>query len=213
MKKFVNRVDAGKQLSNALSAHKDKPDHLILALPRGGVPVAYEIATALHLPLDVFLVRKLGVPQHEELAMGAIVEKNKCFLNHTLINHLNISDDEINVVIEKEKQELLRRLTLYRQSKALPLLQDKTVILVDDGIATGATIKAAADSLKDLHPKELILAVPIASPDSLAQLTVLVDQVVCLMTPEPFYSVGQGYEDFSEVTDQEVLTLLRRSPK
>lgn len=208
MKRFKDRIDAGQQLAGELIKYQNEKDALVLALPRGGVPVAHEIALALHLPMTVFIVRKLGVPGHEELAMGALAEGNICIMNNKLVEQLEISEEQIHVVVEKEKEELKRRIQRYRHNQALPPILQKTVILVDDGIATGSTVKAAVLAIRTFWPKEIILAVPVASYDSLSELSNLVDKVVCLMSPEPFYSVGQWYEVFSQTSDEEVIALL-----
>src|SRR3990167_9484590 len=175
---FKNRSDAGKQLAKRLLDYQDKSDVLILALPRGGVPVAFEIANMLHVPMTVFLVRKLGVPGHEELAMGALAEDGYAFLNKKFISQLGITQSQINTVLEKEKNELARRLQLYRHGKKLPSLNNKIIILVDDGIATGATVQAAIQVLKLLSPKKIIVATPIASVESATALASQVDDMV-----------------------------------
>lgn len=212
MSLFKNRTDAGQQLAKKLLHYKNKKDVLVLALPRGGVPIAFEIATALHVPMTVFLVRKLGVPGHEELAMGAISEGNVFTLNQKLMQQLHISEEDIQYGLKKEQQELTRRLQHYRQGKQLPKLDNNTVILVDDGIATGATFKAATQALKTLHPKKIIVATPVASKDSLREIASSVDEVVCLATPEPFYGVGQWYQHFDQTSDKEVIHLLQSVP-
>lgn len=209
---FKNRSDAGQQLAQTLLHYKNKKDTLILALPRGGVPIAFEIATVLQAPMTVFLVRKLGVPGHEEVAIGAIAEGEVRILNQDLVQQLSISESDIQYRVNQEQQELNRRLRYYRQSKPLPKLDNDTVILVDDGIATGATCKAAIHALKLLHPKKIIVATPVASKDSLEEISPLVDDVVCLATPEPFYSVGQWYQHFAQTNDHEVIRLLQSVP-
>lgn len=213
MERYQNRSEAGKYLAQNLQAYQNQKDTIVLALPRGGVPVAYEVAKKLQLPLDVFLVRKLGLPQHEEMAMGAIAEGNIFILNEALIDHLQLSETDIQMVILKESEELERRLQRYRQGLPLPELKDKTIILVDDGIATGATIKAAIMSLHKHRLKELILAVPVASSESIHELEPTVEQVVCPLTPENFYAVGQWYLSFPQITDEEVLSLLNKAKK
>lgn len=212
MRIFNDRIDAGQQLSARLSCYKDQTNTIILALPRGGVPVAFEVAKMLHLPMTVFLVRKLGVIGQEELAMGAVAEGGICFRNQELIDQLGITEQKIHFVLNKEKQELNRRLQYYRQGCPLPALKNKTIILIDDGIATGATFKAVIMALKNLKPKKIILAVPVASSDSLQETSLLVDETVCLITPEPFYGVGQWYKYFDQTTDDEVLNLLKAVP-
>ncbi|WP_116964439.1 phosphoribosyltransferase [Fastidiosibacter lacustris] len=212
MRVFKNRADAGQQLAEKLLSYQNKKDVLVLALPRGGVPVAFEIANILHVPMSVVLVRKLGIPGQEELAMGAVSEGNVRILNQELIQHLNISEKQIQHVLQKEQQELARRLQRYRQGKPLLKLNNKTIILVDDGIATGATFKAAIQALKTSNPKKLVIATPVASHSSFQEITSLVDESVCLVTPEPFYGVGQWYQRFDQISDEEVLNLLQTSP-
>lgn len=208
---FKNRQDAGQQLAETLIDYQGKENVVILALPRGGVPVAFELAKRLSLPMTVFLVRKIGVPGHEELAMGAVAEGGICLLNQELISRLHILTSGVTAVLEKEKQELSRRLQHYRQGKQLPNLTNKIVILVDDGIATGATCKVAIQALNTLKPKQLMVATPLASKDSFQEISTLVDKMVCLATPEPFYGVGQWYEYFDQTSDEEVLTALSES--
>lgn len=210
MFRYKNRAEAGKILASELSSYRNMRDIVVLALPRGGVPVAAEIAYYLNLPLNIFLVRKLGVPNHEEVAMGAIAEGNICILNNDLIEQLKINNEQIQKVIYQEKQELARRLQLYRQNKKLPSLQQKTIILVDDGIATGASIKAAITALRLLQPKEIILAAPVASKESIFALSSLVNLIICPLLPDNFYGVGQWYEDFTQTTDEEVTHLLAK---
>lgn len=208
MRRLKDRVDAGQELVNALKKYKDQKNTIVLALPRGGVPVGYEIASALHLPMTVFIVRKLGVPGQEEFAMGALAEDGFVVMNEPLINQLGMTDREIQTVVEKETTELNRRVQHYRHGAPLPQLKQKNIILVDDGIATGATVKAAILAIRTLKPARIILAVPVASRESLRTLSELVDEVVCLMTPALFNSVGEWYDVFSQTTDEEVMALL-----
>lgn len=210
MMRFRDRTDAGQQLAQKLGQYQSQKDTLILALPRGGVPIAYELTTALNLPMSIFLVRKLGVPWHEELAMGALAEKDICILNKSLITQLGITEAQIQTILEKEQKELVRRLQCYRQGRPLPNLQDKTVILVDDGIATGASLKTAIRSIETFQPKNIVLAVPVASRDSIQELTPHVSKFICLITPEVFSGVGEYYEKFEQMTDEEVLNILSR---
>ena len=182
---------------------------MILALPRGGVPVAYEVAKQLQLPLDVFLVRKLGAPYYKELAMGAIASGGVTILNSSVISNLNISEDEINSVKEQEEKELKRREVQYRNGRPFPTIHGKHIILIDDGIATGTTMQAAVTALKELTPAKIIVAVPVAASMSVATLQAFVDEIVCVATPEPFYAVGAVfYEVFSQTSDEEVCNLL-----
>ncbi|MCD6045243.1 MAG: phosphoribosyl transferase [Gammaproteobacteria bacterium] len=208
---FNDRAEAGQQLAKKLLAYQNRKDLLILALPRGGVPVAFEIAKLLHAPMTVFLVRKLGVPGYEEVAMGAIAEGNIPIFNNELIHSLNVTAQQIQHILQKEQNELARRLQHYRQGKPLPALHHKIIILVDDGAATGATFKAAIHALKIFKPKKLIVAIPVASQNSLQEITSLVDEIAYLAAPEPFYGVGQWYQHFDQTSDEEVLNLLQAS--
>lgn len=205
---FINRTEAGKSLAEALQKYVDNPNVLVLALPRGGVPVAYEVAKQLNVNLDIFLVRKLGVPGHEELAMGAIAWNDVTIFNPGIISGLHISEDQIAVVVENESAELKRRNLEYRQNKPLPNIESKTVILVDDGLATGATMRAAIAALKQMKPSAIIVAVPVAPADACEEIRQTVDDLICLETPDPFYAVGTWYDEFSQTTDQQVKTLL-----
>lgn len=207
---FRDRFDAGRQLAAHLERYANRPDVLVLGLPRGGVPVAYEVAKILHTPLDVFVVRKLGVPGHEELAMGAIASGGVRVLNDDVVRDLQISVSQIDAVTAREERELQQRERLFRDDRPAPNVRDRTVILVDDGLATGSTMRAAAEALRQLDPQRLIAAVPIASAATCATFQDVVDETVCAVTPEPFYAVGLWYEDFSPTTDEEVRDLLRR---
>ena len=211
--KYQNRYEAGKILAEHLHAYANNANVIVLALPRGGVPVAYEIAEALHAPLDVFVVRKLGVPGHKELAMGAIASGNAHVFNEDIIRELQISLEEIRTVMRNEQDELNRRESLYRQNKPFPSLLDKIVILVDDGIATGATIRVAINALKKLQPAKLILAVPVAQKSLSTQLRQKVDEYICPLEPSDLNAVGAWYDDFSQTEDDEVHTLLRAANK
>ncbi|TXG87748.1 MAG: erythromycin esterase [Thermomicrobiales bacterium] len=206
---FHDRRDAGRHLAAELGAFANRDDVIVLGLPRGGVPVAAEVAQALDAPLDAFLVRKLGVPGHEELAMGAIASGGVRVLDTGLIQHLGISDAAIDAVESIEQRELQRRERLYRGSRGAPAVHGKTVILVDDGLATGSTMRAAAKALRRLEPAWIVGAVPVASPDVCAEMQDVVDQMICAATPEPFYAVGVWYDDFGATSDREVSDLLR----
>jgi predicted phosphoribosyltransferase len=208
---FRDRTEAGRLLAGKLAAYANRRDVIVLGLPRGGVPVAYEVARALNAPLDVFLVRKLGVPGDEEFAMGAIATGGVRVLNGETVRALRISDHVIEAVAGKEQQELDRRARLYRGDRPPPDLRGKTVILVDDGLATGATMLAAVKALRQQQAGRILVAVPIAPPEICEQLRGEVDDIICAVTPEPFYAVGCWYEDFSQATDEEVRDLLARS--
>jgi putative phosphoribosyl transferase len=211
MRSFIDRRDAGRKLAQKLSAYREPPNVLILALPRGGVPVAYEVALALNAPLDIFIVRKLGLPGQEELAIGAIASGGIRVLNRDVIRMLSIPDEIIDFVAKRELQELQRRESLYRKDRPYPEVRDKTVILIDDGLATGASMRAAIAGLRSKHPDRIVVAVPAAAPDVCAAFQTEVDEIVCAVTPEPFYGVGRWYEDFSQVTDEEVRILLEEA--
>src|SRR3954447_3535542 len=210
---FKNRIDAGRQVAERLGAYGHQRDMLVLGLPRGGVPVAYEVAEVLDAPLDVFLVRKLGVPGHEELAMGAIASGGIRVLNEDLVGELRISEREVEAVAVPERDELSRRERLYRGTRAAPDVRGKTVILVDDGLTTGSTMRAAAEAIRLQQPARIVAAVPVAAPSVCARMRDVVDEVVCVVTPEPFYAVGAWYEDFRPTSDQEVRDLLERAEK
>jgi putative phosphoribosyl transferase len=213
IRRFRDRRDAGRTLAEQLSAYAGRPDVVVLALPRGGVPVAYEVARALHAPLDVFLVRKLGVPGHEELAMGAVATGGVHVLNDQIVRALGIPPRVIDAVAAWQQQELARRERLYRDDRPPVDVKGRTVILVDDGLATGATMRAAVAALRQQHPARLAVAVPTAAPETCDELRAETDEVVCAITPEPFYSVGLWYEDFSQTTDDEVRELLAQAAR
>lgn len=208
--RFHDRHDAGRVLAARLFAYAHRPDVIVLALPRGGVPVAYEVARALGAPLDVFVVRKLGVPGHEELAMGAVATGGVRVLNESVVNTLGIPDDVIDAVAVREERELARRERLYRDARPPPDVRGKTAILVDDGLATGATMHAAIRALRQQHPARIVVAVPVAAPETCEALRAEVDEVICALTPEPFLAVGFWYEDFAQTADDEVRDLLAR---
>src|ERR1700716_4316092 len=205
---FRDRREAGRLLAEKLKAYANRQDVIVLALPRGGVPVAYEVARALGAPLDVFVVRKLGVPGYEELAMGALATGGVRVLNDQVVERLGIPQHVIDAVAAREQQELARRERLYRGDRPPPDLRGRTVILVDDGLATGATMRAAVNALRQQQAGRIVVAVPIAPPEICEQLTGEVDDIICAVTPEPFYAVGCWYRDFSQTSDEEVRQLL-----
>lgn len=210
---FHNRTEAGRELATKLTVYAGRPDVLVLALPRGGVPVALEVAMVLDAPLDVFLVRKLGVPGHEELAMGAIASGGVYVLNENVVRALGIPDEEIESVASKEKRELERRERVYRGDRPAPEVRGKTVILVDDGLATGSTMRAAVATLRRQDPASIVVAVPVSARETCAEFQDEAEVCVCARMPEPFYAVGLWYEDFSQTTDEEVYDLLRQAAR
>lgn len=208
---YKDRVDAGKRLAKELSKYANRSDVLILALPRGGVPVAFEVAKELNVKMDVFIVRKLGVPGNEELAMGAISSDNIRVLNEDVVRSFQIPERVINMVAENELRELERRERAYRGDRPKPEISGSTVILIDDGLATGATMRAAAAALKIKNPAKIVVAVPTGAPDTCELFRREVDEVICVATPEPFYGVGAWYGNFSQTTDEEVCDLLNKA--
>lgn len=211
VKKFVDRKEAGQQLAELLNSYANRQDVVVLALPRGGVPVAAEIARQLKVPLDVFIVRKLGVPGHEELAMGAIAMGGAMVFNHDILDNLQIPESAVTSVIKAETQELHRREKLYRGTRPFPTIRHKQVILVDDGIATGATMRAAIQALYQMNPLCLIVAVPVADKHLCDELGLMVDEFYCPLRVSPLQAVGAWYEDFSQTEDAEVYTLLQNA--
>lgn len=208
---FRDRHDAGKVLAEKLVKYGNRGDVVILALPRGGVPVAYEVATALGAPLEVFVVRKLGVPWHRELAMGAIASGGVRVLNEDVIRALGITDDVIEEVAQQEADELERREAAYRDGRPRPEIRGKIAILVDDGLATGSTMRAAVKAVRRFDPARVVAAVPVGATDTCHELKALADEVVCVETPEPFFGVGTWYDDFGQTTDDEVRDCLARA--
>ncbi|KYC40781.1 phosphoribosyl transferase [Scytonema hofmannii PCC 7110] len=209
--RFKDRTQAGQFLAKELAAYANRPDTLVLGIPRGGVPVAFEIAKTLNTPLDIFVVRKLGVPDQRELAMGAIASGGVRVLNEDIVRSLHISEVEIDQVTEKEQQELERREHLYRGDRPFPQLHEQTVILVDDGLATGATMRASVVALQKYKPAKTVIAVPVSALETRDEFAAKVDEIICGLTPSPFYSVGLWYEDFPQTTDEEVRNLLDRA--
>jgi putative phosphoribosyl transferase len=211
MEAFADRMAAGRQLARQLKRYAGRPDATVLALPRGGVPVGYEVARALDLPLDVFLVRKLGVPGHEELAMGALASGGVRVLNPDVVVALNIPGYAIDAVAAREAAELARREREYRDGRPAPPIEGRTAILVDDGVATGSTMRAAVTALRRQDAGRIVVAVPVASRAACAEIGQEVDDIVCLLTPESFIAVGEWYVDFSQTSDVEVRELLARA--
>jgi predicted phosphoribosyltransferase len=209
--RFRNRTEAGRLLAHELSEYAGRDDVVVLALPRGGVPVGYEVAKALGAPLDVFVARKLGVPGHPELAMGAIASGGAVVLDQGLVQRLGITQAQLNEAVAAEARELVRREEAYRGRREPPDLKGKTVIIVDDGLATGATMRAAVLALRDQEPARIVVAVPVAAEETCDQFRDVADDVICAITPMPFYAVGMWYEDFDQTTDDEVRELLARA--
>jgi len=208
---FRDRSDAGRQLADHLRDYAGDPNLLVLGLPRGGVPVAFEVARALQAPLDVFLVRKLGVPGHPELAMGAIASGGVRVLNDEVIRALELTEDTIAAVAAEEQRELQRRERTYRDGRSPADVRGRKVILVDDGLATGSSMRAAVMALRQQDAGGVVVAAPVAAPQTCAAFEPEVDRIVCARTPEPFFAVGAWYDDFSETTDDEVRALLERA--
>lgn len=210
---FPNRTEAGRRLAKKLSAYGNRKDVIVLGIPRGGVPVAFEVAGALGAPLDVFIARKLGVPGHEELAFGAVASGGVRFLDQETVEGLGIPDSEIARVTAQETKELERREKVYRGGRPPLKVEGLTAILVDDGIATGASMQAAIAALRQMKPARIVVAVPVAPPSTCDRLRPAVDDVVCVYAPELFYAIGQFYEDFSQVTDEEVIDIIQRASR
>jgi predicted phosphoribosyltransferase len=205
---YRDRRDAGRKLAAALERYRGRPGVTVLALPRGGVPVAYEVARALAAPLDVFIVRKLGFPEKEELAMGALASGGVRVLNETLLHRYHVPEPVVAAVVAREQRELMRREQAYRHGRPPAPVAGRTVILVDDGLATGSTMRAGVAGLRQRGPAHIAVAVPIAAPDTCAALAAVVDDIVCAATPEPFHAVGLWYDDFDQTGDDEVQRLL-----
>lgn len=209
--RFQNRTDAGRQLASVLGRYAGRNDVVVLGLPRGGVPVAYEIATALESPLDVFIVRKLGLPGHEEFGIGAIASGGTRVVDESVLQAYGVDAETLDRITTKELRELERRERLYRDGRPFPTLEDRIVILVDDGLATGSTMRAAVAALREKDPREIVIAVPVGARETCSAMRAMADEVVCLETPEPFYAVGLWYVDFEQTDDEEVHELLERA--
>lgn len=213
MAEFVDRVDAGKKLAKELSRYADRDDVVVLGLPRGGVPVAFEVARRLRAPLDVFVVRKLGAPGNPELAMGAIASGGVRVMNEEVVRSLSVSDEAIERAEEEEREKLQERERMYRGARPGVDLAGKVVLLVDDGLATGATMRAAVDAVREQEPQRIIVAVPTAPAETCADFEDYVDEVVCVATQRPFFGVGGAYRDFSQTSDERVGELLEKAPE
>ncbi len=209
MSLFENRDDSGKQLAPKLLKYKGEADVIVLGLPRGGLPVARHVAEYLNAPLDVYIVRKLGVPGQEELAFGAIASGGERVLNDRIVQQMHVSEEKIEQVAKREEEEMQRRQKLYRGDRERPSFSGKTVILVDDGLATGASMRAAIQALRTRQPKKIVVAVPTAPVDTCEELSQLVDDIICLETPQPFGGVGAWYKHFPQTTDDEVRQILQ----
>jgi putative phosphoribosyl transferase len=211
VKRFRDRMHAGELLAKRLSAYAHRPDVMVLALPRGGVPVAFAVARELQAPLDVIVVRKLGIPGHEEYAMGAIASGGEFVLNDGVVRRFRIPAEAIEAIAQREALELERREKRYRAGRPPPRLRGCTVILVDDGLATGATMSAAVKAVRRQGPSRVVVAVPVGAPEICRNMQQDADEVVCYCTPDPFYAVGLWYEDFSQTSDEEVEKLLEQA--
>lgn len=209
--RYRDRREAGKALARALAGYAAQRDLVVLALPRGGVPVGYEVAKALHAPLDIFTVRKLGVPGQPELAMGAVASGGVAIVDERMIRGLSISDSDITAAIERETAELRRREAAYRDHRTRAELCGKTVLLVDDGLATGASMRAAIEAVRERDPERVVVAVPVGAPDTVRRLRSVADEVVCVLMPDDLVAVGAHYEDFNQTTDDEVRTILNEA--
>lgn len=206
---FRDRGHAGFSLAKQLNAYRGDPNTVILALPRGGVAVGYEISRTLHLPLDVFITRKLSTPENPEYAIGAVSETGAIYLNPEAVDTFHLSHDDLEGLIQAQRREIARRQTLYRQGRLVPALADRTVILVDDGIATGSTFFATIEAVTELSPRRLIAAIPVGPHETLTRVKSLVDELVVLEVPDPFIAVGAAYQDFTQVEDAQVVALLK----
>lgn len=213
LQRFKNRMQAGELLAYRLAAYTGRPDVIVLALPRGGVPVGFAVANKLEVPLDILLIRKLGLPGQEEYAMGAIASGGTRILQDEVLRNLKISDRVIERVTQRELHEIHRREKLYRGHRLAPQLQNRVVILVDDGLAVGSTMQVAVQVVRKANPARVIVAVPVAAPEAYKKLKPKVDEIICMSTPEPFYAVGMWYKNFGQTTDEEVKRLLHEAER
>ena len=211
MDRFLDRSDAGKKLAEKLKNYQNGKDLIVLGLPRGGIPVAYEVAKALKAPLDVFLVRKLGLPNQPELAMGAIASGGVRVMNENVVRRSGVSEQQVEEIVNEEQKKLQEREEIYRGARPEIGIHGKTVLLVDDGLATGASMQAAVSALKEFDPEKIVVAVPTAPRDTCQEFESLVDEVVCLRTPSPFWGVGGSCQNFSQTSNEEVRELLEKS--
>lgn len=209
--RFQSRSEAGRRLAARLLPYAGREDVLVLGLPRGGVPVAFEIAIAIDAPLDVFIVRKLGLPGHEEFGIGAIASGGVRVVDDSVLRAYDVDPDALERITERERLELERRERLYRDDRPFPTIEDRVVVLVDDGLATGSTMRAAIAALRRKRPSKIVVAVPVGARETCTAMVSLADEVVCLETPDPFYAVGLWYEDFEQTDDAEVHELLERA--
>ena len=205
---FKNREESGELLAQELAAFRNDPDGILLALPRGGVAVAYQLSLALHLPLDVLITRKIGAPGNPEYALGAVSETGAVYWNQEALSGLSLTDRDLAAAVQMQQKEVARRVAVYRQGRPFPSLKDRTVIIVDDGLATGATFFASVATVRQAHPRRIIRAIPVGPRSTVEQARNLVDQLVVLRVPEPFFAVGNFYRDFEQVEDREVLQYL-----
>ncbi len=208
--RFQDRTEAGRRLAEALSEHRGE-DPIVLALPRGGVPVGYEVARALHAALDVWVVRKIGVPWHPELGVGAVAEGGYVYLSPDIVSQVGMSPEQVSTATDAQRLEVERRVRAFRGARPRPALAGRTVILVDDGIATGGTVRAAIGAIRAQQPAKIVLAVPVAAPETVAELAPEVDRVVAILQPSDLYAIGVWYVDFSQVPDEEVVRILERA--
>lgn len=211
MRRFANRTEAGQELASTLDAFRARTDVVVLALPRGGVPVGFEVARALGAPLDVFTVRKLGAPMNEEYAVGAIATGGTVAIDRNAVRALHVTEPTLKAIIDREGRELARRERIYRGDRPLPPLAGRTVIVIDDGLATGSTMRAAVAAIRTLAPARIVVAAPVASREAWAMLRQVADACVACVTPHPFFGVGAWYEDFTQTSDAEVIELLQRA--